>query len=212
MTAIEQLASDLLDVRETQLAARLAIVLDDNAYDAESLLSEILPIYWQRVGNIDETLSPDNIYRPLYYVHMWSSLRHFKEITRAYMEVISGHLEGCLKNLLPVPIMRRASGPPFGTVLTQLEHSGILQAGIVHQLRRFNRAVNVASKHFDAYMPTRDLGQRTFSVSESSSAVVLMRQISIKLFAILGSNGVSLPQGWPPFKDEWLSWSKKVQV
>lgn len=211
MTAIEQLASDLLDGRDTQLAARLAIVLDDDTYDAESLVGDILPVYWQRVGDVVETLSPDNIYRPLYYVHTWSSQRNFKEITRAYMEVISSHLEGCLKNLLPLPITGRSSSGPFGTLVIQLAGSGILPAGIADDLRRFNAAVNVASKHFDAYMPSRNLGQRTFSVSESSLAVVLMRKLSMQLFAILGSRGLSLPQGWPTFKENWLSWSEKIE-
>ena len=72
MTAIERLAVDLLDERELQLAERLRLLLDDDTYDAESLVAEIIPIYWERVGDIELTLSPDNIYRPLYYIHGWS--------------------------------------------------------------------------------------------------------------------------------------------
>jgi ABC-type multidrug transport system ATPase subunit len=40
-------------------------------------------------------------------------------------------------------------------------------------------------------------------------AIVMMRKLSIQLFALLRANGVSLPQGWPEFKDEWLSWFRE---
>jgi len=65
MTAIAQLAVDLLDEREWQLAKRLALILDDDTYDASFLVEEMIPIYWERVGDRERTLFPGNIYRPL---------------------------------------------------------------------------------------------------------------------------------------------------
>lgn len=55
------------------------------------------------------------------------------------------------------------------------------------------------------YAPTRWLDERTFSVIETVYAIVIMRKLSIQLFALLKTNGVLLPHGWPEFKDEWLS-------
>ncbi len=62
MTAIKQLAVELLDEREWQLVKRLALILDDDAFDAGSIIVEIIPIYKERVGAREQTLFPDNIY------------------------------------------------------------------------------------------------------------------------------------------------------
>jgi hypothetical protein len=209
MTTIEQLAVDLLDEREWQLANRLALILDDDMYDASSLVEEMIPIYWERVGDRKRTLLPDNIYRPLYYIHRWSGNRNFKDSTRAYMMVISGHLEGCLMYLTSCPPSQYGVPPrPFGRLISPLKVAGILSSKLADQLWKFNAAINVPSKHFDVYIPTHWLNERTFSVFEASCALVMMRKLSMQLFAILKANGVVLPYGWPEFKDEWLSWSR----
>lgn len=205
MTAIEQLAVDLLDEREWQLAKRLALILDDDAYDASSLVEKMIPIYWERVGDRERTLFPDNIYRPLYYIHGWSGNRNFRNSTRAYMMVISGHLEGCLMYLTSSPPSQYGvPSRPFGRLVGPLKASGILSSELADQLWKFNAAINVPSKHFDAYIPTHWLNERTFSVFETSCALVMMRKLSMQLFAILKANGMVLPYGWPEFKDEWL--------
>jgi hypothetical protein len=211
LTTIEQLAVDLLDEREWQLANRLALILDDDMYDASSLVEEMIPIYWERVGDRKHTLLPDNIYRPLYYIHRWSNNRNFRDNTRGYMMVISAHLEGCLIYLTSCPPSKYGVSPrPFGRLVGPLKRSGILSSELADQLWKFNAAINIPSKHFDAYIPTHWLNERTFSVFETSCALVMMRKLSMQLFAILKANGVVLPYGWPEFKDEWLSWSRMI--
>jgi hypothetical protein len=62
MTAIEQLAVELLDEREWLLVKRLALILDDDAYDAGSLIVEIqgrhycLALVWNP-GNLPRGVS-----------------------------------------------------------------------------------------------------------------------------------------------------------
>ena len=209
MAIIERLAVDLLDIREWQLAVRLALVLDDDAYDAGSLVEEMIPLYWERVGDREQTLFPDNIYRPLYYIHVWSTKKNFSEGTRAYMMVISGHLEGCLMFLTSSPPSKfGVPSNPFGRLIGPLKASGILSAELADHLWKFNAAVNIPSKHFGAYIPTHWTDERTFSVFEAACALVMMRKLSIQLFDILAAKGVILPHGWPSFKEEWLFWSR----
>jgi len=211
MTAIEQLAVDILDEREWQLVNRLVQISDDDTYDAGSLIKEILPVYCERVGDKDHILFPSNIYRPLYYIHSWSSCVNFRESTRAYMMVISGHLEGCLLYLTSSPPSKYGvPSQPFGRLIGPLKSSGILSERLADQLWRFNSAVNVPAKHFGAYVPTQRLDERTFSPLETVCAFVMARRLSVELFKILNANGVVLPHGWPDFRDEWLSWSRKI--
>jgi hypothetical protein len=207
---IERLAVDLLDMREWQLAERLALVLDDETYDAGSLVADMIPIYKERVDGRVRTLFPDNIYRPLYYIHSWSTQNNFREITRAYMGVISSHLEGCLMVLTSSPPAPYGVSPkPFGRLVGPLKETGILSMELADQLWRFNAAINIPSKHFGAYLPSHWLDERTFSVFETACALVIMRRLSIQLFELLKMKGLALPQGWPELKDEWLLWSHK---
>ena len=126
------------------------------------------------------------------------------------MTFISNHLEGCLQNLMRSPREDRGFSKTFGPLVAQLKKAGVLSTELATQLWRFNEAVNVPSKHFGAYIPTRRLNERTFSVAETAYALVLMRKFSMQLFTLLKANGVALPHEWPEFKDEWLSWSRKV--
>ena len=210
MSAIERLAADLLDQPELQLAERLALLLDDDTLDSGSLIEDMIPIYWERVDDRLRSLSPDNIYRPLYYVHAYGSLRNFRDKTRTFMTSISGHLEGCLLYLTPSPPEHGVPPRPFGRLVSPLKRTRVLSTELADQLWRFNAAVNVSSKHFDAYMPTRWLHERTFSVTEAAYAFLLMRRLSIKVFALLKANGVILLHDWPDFKNEWLSWSRQI--
>lgn len=209
MSEIEQLAFDLLDQRELQLAKHLSLLLGDDKCDAGPLVKEILPVYWEKVGDRSQNLHPGNIYRPLNYIHVWSSEGDFKNSTRAYMDVISSHIEGCLQNLLKFPSEQRAMSRAFGPLVAQLKKTGILSAELADHLWRFNTVINVPAKHFDAYAPTRWLDERTFSIIETVYALVVMRKLSMQLFTLLKANGVSLPHGWPDFKDEWLSWFRE---
>ena len=206
MSEIEQLALDLLDQRELQLAKHLSLLLGDDKWDVGPLVEEILPVYWEKMGDILQNLEPGSIYRSLYYIHKYSAEGNFKNCTRSYMTFISNHLEGCLLYLTPFPPEHRGPSKPFGRLVKPLKQAGVLSEELAEQLWKFNAAVNVPSKHFDAYMPTRRLDERTFSVMEAAYAFVLMRRLSMQLFGLLQANGVSLPHGWPEFKDGWLSW------
>jgi hypothetical protein len=103
VSVIEQLAVDLLDKLELQLAERIETLLGDDRWNSGSLIEDIIPIYWEQVGDRLRNLSPGIIYRPLYYVHMYGSLRNFKDKTRAFITSISSHLEGCLLSLTSSP-------------------------------------------------------------------------------------------------------------
>lgn len=204
MSEIERLAFDLLDQQELQLANHLALLLGDNKWDAGPLVGDILPVYWEKVGDRPQNCLPGSIYRPLNYIHVWSSPELFKKMTRAYMDVISSHIEGCLLNLLMFPIEHRPMSRAFGPAVTELKKTGILSAELADHLYKFNEVINVPAKHFGAYEPTRMLDERTFSVIETVYAIVIMRNLSIQLFALLKVKGVSLPHEWPDFNDEWL--------
>ncbi len=205
MSEIERFAFDLLDQRELRLVDHLSLLLGDDKWDAGPLVGEILPIYWEKVGNRSQNCQPGNIYRPLNYVHVWSSQGGFKNSTRAYMDVISSHIEGCLQNLLKLPTQGRAMSRAFGPAVERLKKQKILSVEFAEQLWRFNEVINVPAKHFGAYAPTNWLDERTFSVIETVYAIVIMRKLSIQLFTLLEAILVSLPHGWPEFKDEWLS-------
>ena len=207
---IELLADDLLDQREIQLAEHLATLLDDDKIDSGSLIEDIIPIYWEKVDDRLRSLDPDAIYRPLYYIYSYGSLPDFRSRTRTYITFVSNHLEGCLINLTLSPPRYRGTRRPFGGLVNQLQTSGILSAELASQLLRFNALFNVPSKHFNAYTPIHWLDERTFNVIETAYAFMLMRTLSIKLFVLLNANGITLPHDWPDFKNEWLSWSHKI--
>lgn len=213
MTAISQLASEALDERELQLAERLAFLLDDDKWDAASLIESIIPVYWERVDEWDQTLDPDNVFRPLYYIHGKATVNseNFRENTRAYMLFISGHIEGCLQQLMPLPRDDRKISKTFGPLVARLKKEGVLPVNLAEQLWKFNEAINVPSKHFGAYIPTRRLRERTFSVIETTWALVLMRRLSMQLFDLLNTKDKSLPRQWPALKEEWLTWAREIQ-
>ena len=213
MTVISQLANKALDERELQLAEHLAFLLDDDKWDAASLIGSIIPVYWERVDERDRTLDPDNVFRSLYYIHVNASVnsKAFRRNTRAYMIYISNHIEGCLQQLMLLPRNDRGLSKTFGPLVAQLKKKGILPEELTGQLWEFNDAINVPSKHLGAYIPTRRLKERTFSVIETAWALILMRKLSMQLFDLLITMGRPLPKQWPVFKDEWLTWAREVQ-
>lgn len=205
MTDIERLAFDFLDDKELRLANHLSLLLGDDKWDAGPLIEEILPVYWEKIGDRSQNCHPGNIYRPLNYIHVWSSLGDFKDRTRAYMDVISNHIEGCLQNLLRLPTQGRAMSRAFGNLVQQLKEQRLLSPELANHLWKFNEAINVPAKHFGAYAPTNWLDERTFSVIETIYAIIIMRKLSVQLFALMKANDIPLPHEWPEFKDEWLS-------
>lgn len=205
MSIIEKLAVDVLNVQELKLAKHLDLLLSDDSFNLGPLIEDILPIYWTKVGDVLENLQPSNIYRPLYYIHLT-----IKNNTRAYMRTYSNHLEGCLQQLTPKPRKSRGFSNTFGPVVVNLSKRGVIPPSLSSQLFRFNEVINVPSKHPGVYIPTNRLDERTFSVSDIAYAFVIMRMLSIGLFSLLKGAGVFLPEEWPVFKDEWLSYFNKV--
>ncbi len=204
---ISVLAKELLDDKDIELAQRLDYLLSHNRRDAASLVEEIIPVYWKGA----ETLEPDPIYRPLYYIHMESDGRRFKQNTRHFIALLGAHLEGCLLWLSSSPPRFSIFPKPFGGLVETLSKAGALPNDLAAQLARFNRIANVPAKHFGASPRlSRRLDQRFFSVMDASLSFVIMRRLSIRLFAMIGQTGVSLPTGWKDFDEKWLTWDRKI--
>ncbi len=82
---------------------------------------------------------------------------------------------------------------------------------MAEQLWAFNKAVNVPSKHFSAYLPTHWLDERTFSVAEASYGFVMMRKLSMELFELFKTRRIDVPEPWPQFKRAWLTWYPLIE-
>lgn len=201
----------MLDEEELVLAYHLSDILENDELDAGLFVATILPVYFEVEGDRARTLRPDPIYRPLYYVHVYADKQDFGGYSRIFMDMASAHIEGCLKWLTPNPPEYRSGGGPFGTLVVALHKAGILGAELSEYLRDFNASVNVPSKHFAAdFLDRSYLDKRTFSVDDAALSLIMARKLSVQLFDLLVARGVSLPQLWPPFKQEWLSWSPKI--
>ncbi len=211
MSAITDLANEMLDEKELKLADHLALLLADDRFDSGSFILTTIPMYWETVGDRSRSLEPDPIYRPLYYVHGYGGTRNFEEKTRVFIDNVSAHIEGCLLYLTPSPPRFRAPTRPFGGLVAQLKESGILSDELAGDLWKFNEVANVPSKHFGAYTPTPWLDERTFSIKEAAYAFVMMRKLAIQLFALLKTNGADLPHYWPEFKEDWLVLSPLIE-
>ena len=214
MNAIEVFGREYLNGKEFELAKYLSRILKNpNCIFSGVLISEILPTYSEKRGKSSYTLDPDPIYRPLYYLHMYSDMKHFKENTRIFLINASAHLEGCLLWLTKnPPKFRGTSKKPFGNLVYELFKEGILSDELAKQLLRFNSLFNVPAKHRTAFFqPHSRLDKRTFSCFDASLAFLIMRKLSIELFKILTSKNVSLPHGWKEFDDNWFSpiWCSK---
>lgn len=209
-TQVEFLARDILDERELRLATHLSILLGIAEQDAASLIEEILPTFSEKHGDTTRVLTPDPIYRPLYYVHSYAEQREFGRHTEAFIDDICNHLEGCLEWLTPHPPKSRHPSGPFGNLAVQLYKAGTLPRPSADQLARFSKAVNISStKRFTALLAaTSNPAVKTFSVVEAALAFVMMRKLSIQLFVVLKAKGVNLLQGWKEFREEWLSWDR----
>jgi hypothetical protein len=213
MSAIEEFAREFLDEKELELAVRLSRLLrNPNCVYAGVLVSEILPTYSEKCGEVYRTLEPDPIYRPLYYLHTYANTRNFKDNTRIFLNMASSHLEGCLLWLTKTPPRYRSSSKQFGSLVIGLLEEGILSKELADQLLKFNRLVNVPAKHMTAFFkPHSRIDERTFTCFDASLAFIAMRKLSIELFKMLQIRSICLPQGWKEFDDNWLSpiWGSK---
>ena len=127
------------------------------------------------------------------------------------MDVISGHIEGCLQNLARVTNPESNNVGSVGPAVAQLKSQNILSLSLANSLWQFNKVINVRAKHFGIYAPTSRLDERTFSEMETVYAVVIMRNLSIPLFTLMKAKGVLLPEEWPQFKIGWLQWKPKSE-
>lgn len=206
MSAIVNLAQETLDDQELDLAEHLSVLLSNDQYDAGLVVAAILPKYYEG----DRTLQPDSIYRTLYYVDQYAALRDFEGKTRTFLDMVSGHIENCLFHLYAETPHLTKSNVPFGTLVQALHNLGLLSDGLTFQLRAFNKVVNIPAKHFNAYSLPSAIGRRTFSVPEAAFAFMIMRKLSVPLFALLKEKGVEMKADWPPFDPKWLEWSPLV--
>jgi hypothetical protein len=198
-------AQMLFDEKELNLVIHLITLVEDNKYDHGLLILDIIPTYWENVGDRQRTIGPRDIYRPLYYVHLYGKSRNFKKNTRVIMTNLSGHLEGCLHQLMSSKSVPEKLSKSFGVLVESLYKSDILSDELANDLWEFNRIANIPSKHFNAFHSTQWLDERTFSVEDAIYAFILTRHLSIQLFTLLESRGVNLPHLWPSFRDDWLT-------
>ncbi len=203
---IELLAHRILDEREVSLGSRLTVLLGDPQWDSGSLISDIIPQYWEGAHSID----PQFIYRPLYYLWLYGSRAHFQDYSRPFVSNVAMHTEGCLHELA-LTVKARSATVPFGPLAHRLLKENILTENLAHCLLEFNRAVVVPAKHLTAHYysnPSR-LDERTFKVRDAALAFTMMRRLSIDLFALIEGRGTKLPHHWKEFRDEWLVWAVK---
>jgi uncharacterized protein YktA (UPF0223 family) len=198
---------DFLDECELSLANHLTELLKDNKWDSGSFILSIIPIFWEDIEQrYRQTIEPDPIYRPLYYVHSYGGTANFENITRIFIISICSHLEGCLVYLTPSPPKYRMPSRPFGTLVEKLWDQKVLSDDLADKLRRFNNSFNIPSKHFNARFRSRSrLDERTFSIYEAALAFVMMRNLSIQLFRLLKKRGVNISAQWPEFNEDWLT-------
>lgn len=206
MHAIE-LAQELLDEKEFLLAQFLEELLGDPKYKFRYfLIEDILPVYHEKTGDIDRTLCPDPIYRPLYYIHSYSFMNEFELFSRGFVAMIGAHIEGCLLWLTKDHPQFRAPTKPFGGLVKILLQAEILPEKLAVDLFNFNDVANIPAKHFGVSNTFGSpIHQRTFSIFEAALDFVMMRNLSIQLFDLLQFRGVVLPHGWKAFDDDWLS-------
>ena len=209
---IATLARRMLDEQELLLAAHLTFILEDDSLDAGRFVEAIIPVYWETVGNHQQTLDPDPIFRPLYYVEGYAGTHDFGRFTRIFIDVASAHIEGCLKWLTPSPPQHRGGYGLFGELVVRLRDPGILDASLAENLLFFNKIVNVPSKHFGALFTEHSrLDERTFSIEDAAFSLIMTRKLSIQLFDLLVARGVPLKHHWPPFRPEWLTWKPLIE-
>jgi hypothetical protein len=210
MSAIAELAHLMLDEQELKLADHLSVLLADDEYDAGLVVAAILPKYWEQVGESQHTLPPRAIYRCLYYVDADAGLINFADRTRNFLDNVCAHIEGCLFLLYEEVSGQAESRWPFGPLVLALRKQGTLSDELASRLLAFNKIVNVPSKHFNAHFLPSALDERTFSVAEAAYAFMMMRKLSVPLFALLKEKGVEMKADWPPFDPRWQDWSPLI--
>jgi len=199
----------MLDERELHLASHLSELLSNGKWDGASLVEDIVPVYSDESRK--QTLEPDPIYRAFMYLHDYADSIDFAKNTRIFILNACWHIEGCLVCLTPSPPRFRGTKGPFGKLVNTLKEE-VLPLQLADQLMKFNKVVYVPAHHPSSqYVPKSLTDERTFSVHDAALAFVMMRKLSMQLFQLLESKGISLPHKWKNFRDEWLVWDRKSQ-
>jgi hypothetical protein len=207
MTKINDLATKILGKEELELVDHLFLLFNDESINSSRLIGEIIPRYWEDCDTGRQSIEPDCIYRALYYIHFDSEYGSLKYSSRSFLQMMSNHLEGCLQYLLNQNNTSRSNlQGSFGQLAFELSKGGIITKQLKDELQKFNNLIDIPSKHMKAYLPTRQLSERTFSVLEAAEAFVLMRKLSIQLFSIMRSTGIGVTAEWPSFNPIWLTW------
>ncbi len=196
------LARKMLTQDELDLAGRLYWLLESGLMkEAWALIRDIFPVYWRDGNGASYTLDPDPVYRSLYYLDdPYGYMQH----TRSALALMGSHLEGLLEIIPGSP-----SSQSLGRMVYYLRSKGLLPANLAQELMEFNSVAYIRAKHLasDPFLPER-LDIRTFSPWEAVLCLIMMRNFSIRLFQILESRGVNLPEKWKEFKREWLTWDR----
>lgn len=147
------------------------------------------------------TLSPDNVYRTLYYL---DEPNDFIRSPRHMIVLMGNHLEGLLEHLTDI------HGSPLGGLINALSKTRSIS--LTSPLLEFNK-IYVCAKHpsADPFLETR-LDRRTFSACEAIFCLIVMRHLSIKLFDLLRENGKALVEEWKQLDPEWLSWNRDEPI
>jgi len=206
---IATLAGGLLDQQELQVASSLAAVLSDDesipeAF-VESMIDRILPAYWDIKDDRPQNVDPSPIFRPLYYLHGYSNLADFGKFTREFVEMLSAHLEACMHWLTPSRPEEWSGGKEFGGLIGQLRDAGILSPILASGLESFDRVAIAPSKHSVSESPDRSRNDEGFSIEDAALLLMITRKLSIQLFELLNSQGVTIEHRWPPLKSEPLA-------
>jgi len=89
----------------------------------------------------------------------------------------------------------------------------VLPSDLADKLLEFNKVADVPAKHPSAnpFLPRR-LDVRSFTLKEVTLLLMVMRQMSISLFALLKRQGIYLQEEWKEFKSEWIKWNRVTKL
>jgi len=202
---VVSLANQLLSADETAVANRIEWLVDHGkTRKAKSLVQDILPKYCDVRRGIPFTLWPDDVYRPLYYL---DDPQAFLTYSSFIVHCMGEHLEGLLK-CFPEAHRKLALGAQ-----TKLLEGKVLPSDLANELFEFNRVAAVPAKHPSAnpLLPSR-LDVRSFTLREVTLLLMVMRHLSISIFALLKRQGVQFQEEWKEFKSEWIEWDRVTKL
>jgi len=199
-TEVAKLADRLLDQKELKVASDLAKILsDDESLEIQlvgSMVDKILPAYWDIKDEREPQIDPSPIFRPLYYLHGYSNLADFGKFTGELVEMASAHLEACMQWLTLTPAEEWNGGRDFSKLITLLRDADVLPPRLAGDLQDFDRVANAPPEDSGSESP----GRPRFSIEDAALLLIITRKLSIQLFELLNSHGVTIEHPWPPLK------------